>query len=93
MKETRQSIKRRRECANGHRFTTIEAVVEFNATGRRDRNIADDVVIRGMTMREAAAKHGVKSDSYASRCVRRYYPQYNARVAGQRRRFAGRGVT
>ena len=83
VRETR-GTRRRRECANGHRFFTNE-VVELKIS-HRDRQIADAVVLGGMTQRAAAAQFGVQSDSYASRCVKRYYPAFNARVAGQRQR-------
>lgn len=77
-------VRRRRECANGHAFTTRE-VVEVNL-GQRDRMIADAVVLRGKTTKAAALEFGVKTDSYASRCVKRYYPNFNTRSAGQKRR-------
>lgn len=85
VKETRDG-RRRRECANGHRFTTKEVVVVDLPS--RDRAIADAVVLQKMTIAEAAKRFGLKSDSYVSRCVRKHYPQFNTRSDGQRRRWA-----
>jgi len=80
---------RKRQCANDHRFDTREVVV-VNANTRA-RAIADLVVIGGMTQKEAAERHGIRADSYVSRCVRRYYPDFNARSHGQRLRYEQKG--
>lgn len=85
VRETRDG-RRRRGCANGHRFSTQEVVVMDS--GKRAKAIADAVVLKGMTTKQAAELHGIRSDSYASRCVKRYYPEFVTRSDGQRRRFA-----
>lgn len=85
VRETRDA-RRRRECANGHRFSTVEVVTLDER--KRAKAIADAVVVKRMTLKEAAATYGVRSDSYASRCVKRFYPQFATRSDGQRRRFA-----
>ena len=82
--ETRDG-RRRRKCANDHRFTTQEVIVVNDA--KRAKAIADLVVLKHMTIKDAAAAHGLRSDSYASRCVKRYYPEFATRSDGQRRRF------
>lgn len=85
VRQTREG-RRRRECANGHRFSTQEVLVVDD--GKRAKAIADAVVLKHMTIKEAATMHGLRSDSYASRCVKRYYPEFATRSDGQRRRFA-----
>jgi len=80
---------RKRQRANEHRFDTKEVVV-VNADTRA-KAIADLVVLGGMTQVEAARRDGIRSDGYVSRCVRRYYPDFNARSHGQRSRYGMKG--
>lgn len=84
VRETRGD-RRRRECANGHRFTTQEVVVVDLPT--RDRAIADAVVLNHRTIADVAVQFGLRSDSYVSRCVRKHYPKFCTRADGQRRRW------
>ena len=49
--------------------------------------MADAVVLGGQFMKDVAKSFGLKSDSYVSRVVRAHYPNFNARVTGQQRRF------
>lgn len=82
-----RGIRRRRECANGHRFSTQETpVIDIKS---RDREIAEAVVVRGMFMKDAATLYGIQSDSYVSRCVQKHFPDFNARSKGQLRRRRG----
>ena len=81
--ETR-GVRRRRKCGNNHSFWTKEVAEQDNV--KRDRLIADAVVLHGMRMKDAAIKFGVRSDSYASKVVRLHYPEYNARSSGQKRK-------
>lgn len=81
------SIKRTHECANGHRFGSIqrpEPHPDFLA--RRNRQLVA-LVRAGVTITEAARRFGLASHSEASRIVKRMAPELNARSAGQSARW------
>lgn len=63
---------RRRECGNGHRFTTVE-VVKVEEPSGRTKAIADAVAVNGMTVAQAAELFGVQSSSYVYRCIKEHY--------------------
>lgn len=79
--------RRRRECSNGHRFSTKEIVVVSMPS--RNRAIADAVVLKQMTIVDVSVMFSLsdKTGSYVSRCVRKFYPDYHGRSAGQARRW------
>jgi len=69
------SIRRRRECFNGHRFSTLETVAVLNPNiGRRRRNgkYPQELVNQCLAERDAgdphkviAARHGIPTDTLA----------------------------
>lgn len=65
--ETR-GAKRRRECANGHRFATVEAVV--NDVAYRNKQIVAELRA-GATQTEVARRYGLKAPSEVSRIAKR----------------------
>jgi transcriptional regulator NrdR family protein len=78
-------LRRRRRCANGHRFSTTEQ--PNRALVDRDRQIVA-AVTAGRTMTEVAREFGLKTHSEVSRVVQRLSPLYPARSAGQVARWA-----
>lgn len=83
VKATR-GTRRSRQCANGHRFFTVE--IAERSVEQRDRQMADAVVLGGKLVAEVAREFGGVSDSYVSRCVKKYHPGYATRAEGQRKR-------
>ena len=84
--ETRDG-RRRRQCANGHRFTTEEAVTSYTARRVRDRNRqAAKRVLAGEPQTKVAESFGMPRTEL-SRYMRREHPDYNSRTAGQLARW------
>jgi len=79
--------RRRRLCANGHRFTTHEAVTSHSARKVDDRNRqAARLVMLGQTQTEVAKKFNMPRTEL-SRHMRAYCPEYDSRSAGQTARW------
>lgn len=84
--------RRRRQCANNHRFSTLEAVVQEPLPLRdRDEQILK-AVREGQTMKAAAASFGLRDAGWVGRIVRRLDPAFDARAAGQAARSAKKAL-
>jgi len=80
--ETR-GARRRRECGNGHRFTTQEQLTSYSPRKVDDRNRqAAQMVLAGKTQTEVAEAFNMSRTSL-SRYMRQAYPHKNMRSAGQ----------
>lgn len=79
--------RRRHECFNLHRFTTLERIAPGVI---RDRNKqAAALVLGGQTITEAAQNFRMQRADL-SRWMTQHHPQHNGRSAGQRRRWEQR---
>lgn len=87
--ETRNA-RRRRQCANGHKFATVEICEsDSRAYSYRNKQIIE-AVQAGKTMTEVAQSFGLRDHSQVSRIVKRADPSFNARRAGQLAMWARR---
>lgn len=85
---TLTGTRRRRRCANGHRFTTHERVTSHTARKVEDRNRqAAQRVLAGQTQTEVARQFRMPR-SELSRYMAAHHPQHNGRSAGQLARWA-----
>lgn len=80
---TKTSTRRRRTCANGHRFTTHERVTSHTVRRVDDRNRqAAALVLAGQTQTEVA-RHFRMPRTELSRYMTANHPERNNRTAGQ----------
>lgn len=92
MLDTR-SGERRRECANEHRFWTVETVIvkDFRLWRDRDKHMLK-LYQQGKSMKEIATHYGLKTHSEVSRALKRAegLDAIDKRSEGQRRMWAKR---